>query len=187
MLFCRFRNQRSSPESPSYYSQARTPPTNIKIEPSTQLGLHSDSFPVTTVDQSLLKRRHSSPQISQIKTESHGYKPPLKKHQSNLPGPLSPKSERKLCPLKSRAQDSSLQNTETIHKKIISKVVVDKAAPLLSAKEELKIVDELKARRDRLLRSIEQKCEDECRDEMKPCSIMLRLEIMHGGYAKSYG
>lgn len=187
-----FRNQRTSPETPSYYSQARTPPTNIKIEPSTQPSLQSDSLSVSTLDQSLLKRRNSSPHINQIKitgkddTKFHGHKPPLKKHQSSLPGLTLPKAERRICPLKSRARDAGLENTQTIHKGVESKIVVDKAAPFLSAKE-LKTVDEHKTRRDRLLRAIEQKCEDECREEMKPCSIMLRLEIMHGGYAKSYG
>ena len=67
-----------------------------------------------------------------------------------------------------------------------TKTAFDQIAPLLSAKAELKIVDELKARRDRVLRAIEQQCEDDCREGMKPCSIMLRLEIMHEGYAKSW-
>lgn len=67
-----------------------------------------------------------------------------------------------------------------------TKIAFDQVAPLLSAKAELKIVDELKARRDRVLRAIEQQCEDDCREGMKPCSIMLRLEIMHEGYAKSW-
>ena len=143
-------------------------------------------------DQTQLKRRNSSPQISQLKkpgdgdTNYNGHKPPLKKHRSSLPGPLSPKAERKLLPLKSRPQQPSHLNTRAIHKEIDSKSAFDSVAPLLSAKAELKLVDELKARRDRLLRAIEQKCEDDCRAEMKPCSIMLRLEIMRGGYAKSW-
>lgn len=73
-----------------------------------------------------------------------------------------------------------------MHKGVESKVAFDPIAPLLSAKAELKIVDELKIRRARLLRATEQKCEDDCRAGMKPCSLMLRLEIMHGGYAKSW-
>ena len=73
-----------------------------------------------------------------------------------------------------------------VHKGIESKFAFDQVAPLLSAKAELKIIDELKARRDRVLRAIEQQCDDDCREGMKPCSIMLRLEIMHGGFAKSW-
>lgn len=190
-VFCRFRNQRSSPESPSYHSQAHTPPINIKIEPSTQPSLPSDSVPASTEDQTLLKRRNSSPQISQIKVPGTGdakcydHKPPLKKHRSSLSGPLSPKSERRILPSKSRAPESGPQKTETIQKGIESKCAFDQVAPLLSAKAELKMVGELKARRDRVLRAVEQQCDDECREGMKPCSIMLRLEIMHGGFAKS--
>ncbi len=73
-----------------------------------------------------------------------------------------------------------------IHKGAESKFALDQIAPLLSAKAELKIIDELKARRDRVLRAIEQQCDKDCREGMKPCSIMLRLEIMHGGFAKSW-
>lgn len=73
-----------------------------------------------------------------------------------------------------------------MHKGVESKVAFDPIAPLLSAKAELKIVDELKIRRARLLRATEQKCEDDCQAGVKPCSLMLRLEIMHGGYAKSW-
>ena len=191
-VFCRFRNQRISPETPSYHSQACTPPISIKIEPSTEPSLPSSSSPVSTDDQTQLKRRNSSPQISQLKTPGNGdtnyngHKPPLKKHRSSLSGPLSPKAERKLLPLKSRAQQPGPLNTGAIHKEIDSKIAFDPVAPLLSAKAELKLVDELKARRNKLLRAIEQKCEDDCRAEMKPCSIMLRLEIMRGGYAKSW-
>ena len=111
---------------------------------------------------------------------------PLKKHRSSLSGPLSPKAERKFLPLKTYAQEAGLSNTQTIHKEIESKVAFDPVTPLLSAKAELKIVDELKARRGRLMRAIDQKCEDDCRGEMKPCSILLRLETMDGGYAKSW-
>ncbi len=118
--------------------------------------------------------------------KKYSHKPPLKKHRSSLSGALSSKAERKLLPQKIRAQDAGPQILEKIHKGIESKIAFDPVAPLLSAKAEWKIFDELKARRDRLLRAIEQKCEDECREEMKPCSIMLRLEIMHGGYAKSW-
>lgn len=187
-----FRNQRTSPESPSYHSQARTPPINIKIEPSTQPSLPSESVPASAEDQTLLKRRNSSPQISQIKipgtgdAKYHNHKPPLKKQRSSLSGALSPKAERKILPLKNRVEEAGPQKSETIHREIESKIAFDQVAPLLSAKAELRIVDELKARRDRVLRAIEQQCEDDCREGMKPCTIMLRLEIMHGGFSKPW-
>lgn len=187
-----FRNQRTSPESPSYHSQARTPPINIKIEPSTQPSLPSGSLPATAEGQTLLKRRNSSPQIRQIKisgtgdAKCHDHNPPVKKQRSSLSGPISPKAERKILPLKTHPQNAGPQKTETIHQEIESRIAFDQVPPLLSAKAELKIVDELKARRERDLRAIEQQCEDDCREGMKPCSIMLRLEIMHGGYAKSW-
>ena len=182
--FCRFRIQRNSPETPSYHSQARTPPINIKTEPTTQ-------SPFSTEDQTLLKRRNSLPQVSEIKMPGiddtkYGGHPPLKKHRSSLSRPLSLKAEGKLLPLKIYAQEAGLSDTQKIHKEIESRNSFDPVAPLLSAKAELKIVDELKARRVRLLRAMDQKCEDDCRGEMKPCSIMLRLEIIHGGYAKSW-
>ena len=191
-VFCRFRDQRTSPETPSYRSQACTPSISIKIEPSTRPSPRSDSIPSSTADQTFLKRRSSSPQVSQIKTPGRNDtklyvdKPPLKKHRSSLSGPLSPKSERKDLPSKSHVQEAGTLNTAMIHQDFESKYPVDPIAPLFSAKAELKIVDELKARRDRLLQAIEQKCEIDCRAEMQPCSIMLRLEIMHGGYAKSW-
>lgn len=191
-VFCRFRNHRTSPESPSYHSQARTPPINIKIEPSTKASLPSDSIPASTEDQTLLKRRNSSPQISQRKmpetgdAKHHEHKPPFKKHRSSLSGSSSPKAERKVLPLKSRAQEAGPPKTETIQTGIESKMAFDQVTPLLSAKAELKIVDELKARRNRVLRAIEQQCEDDCREGMKPCPIMLRLEIMHGGFARPW-
>ncbi len=191
-VFCRFRNQRTSPESPSYHSQARTPPMNIKIEPSPQPSPPSDSVPASTEDQALLKRRNSSPQISQTKIPGTGdakyqdHKPIPKKQRSSLSGPLSPKAECKIFPSKSRAPEPGPHKTEMVHKGAESKFAFDQVAPLLSAKAELKIVDELKARRDRVLRAIEQQCDNDCREGMKPCSIMLRLEIMHGGFAKSW-
>ena len=191
-VFCRFRNQRTSPELPSYHSQARTPSIKIKIEPSTRPSLPSDSLLATTEGQTLLKRRNSSPQIGQIKiygtsdAKCHDHKPPLKKHRCSLSGPISPTAERKILPSKSHPTKADSQRTETVHQETESKVAFDQVAPLLSAKAEVKIVDELKIRRDRVLRAIEQQCEDDCREDMKPCSIMLRLEIMLGGYAKSW-
>lgn len=140
----------------------------------------------------MLKRRKSSPQMSQIKVSGtgdvkyHDHKPPLKKQRSSLSGPLSPKAERKIFPLMSREEEPGPQKTETIHTGIESKIAFDQVAPLLSAKAELKIIGELKARRDRVLRAVEQQCEDDCREGMKPCCIMLRLEIMHGGFAQSW-
>ena len=105
---------------------------------------------------------------------------------SSLSIALSPKAERKLLLLNRCAQEAGFSDTQTIHQEIESNIAFDPVAPLLSAKAELKIVDELKARRGRLLRAIDQRCEDDCRGEMKPCSIMLRLEIMHEGYIKSW-
>lgn len=191
-VFCRFRNHRTSPESPSYHSQARTPPIEIKIEPSTKASLPSDSMPASTEDQKLLKRRNSSPQISQMRTpetvdaKCHDHKPPFKKHRSSLSGLLSPKAERKILPSENRPPEAVPPKSEMIQKGIESKLALDQIAPLLYAKAELKIVDELKARRDRVLRAIEKQCEDDCREGMKPCSIMLRLEIMHGGFARPW-
>lgn len=187
-VFCRFRNQRTSPETPSYRSQACTPPINIKKEPFTQPSPPSDSPSLSTDDRTLLKRRKCSPQVSQIKipritdTKYYGHK----NARSSLSGPLAPKVERKLIPSKGRSQEAGPLGGEMMHKGLGSKVTFDPIAPPLSAKAELKIVDELNFRRARLLRATEQKCEDDCRAGMKPCSFMLRLEIMHGGYAKSW-
>lgn len=191
-VFCRFRNHRTSPESPSYHSQAHTPPIEIKIEPSTKASLPLDSMPASTEDQKLLKRRNSSPQISHMGTpdtgdaKCHGHKPPFKKHRSSLSGPLSPKTERKILPLENRAPEAVSPKSEMIQKRIESKLALDQVAPLLYAKAEFKIVDDLKARRDGVLRAVEKQCEDDCREGMKPCSIMLRLEIMHGGFARPW-
>ena len=185
MFFCRSRNQRISPEISSYRSQAHTPPINIKIEPSALPSLPSDSLSVCTETRTLLKRRKSSTPISQMKlpksgdTKYYNCKAPLKKHRSTLSGTSSPKAARKILSLKSRSQEAGRQSLETLHKEVHSKTAFDPVDPLLSVKSEMKVVDELKARRDRLLRAIEQKCEDDCREEMKPCCIMLRLEIMH--------
>ena len=191
-VFCRFRNHRTSPESPSYHSQARTPPIDIKIEPSTKASLPSNSIPASTEDQTLLKRRNSSPQISQMRmpetgdAKYHDHKPPFKKHRTSLSGLLSPKAERKILPLKTRTQEASSPKTEMMQKGTEPNLALNHVPPLLCAKTELKIVDELKARRDRVLRAIERQCEDDCREGMKPCSIMLRLEIMHGGFARPW-
>lgn len=187
-VFRRFRNQRTSPETPSYHSQACTPPINIKKEPFTQPSPPSDSPSLSTEDRTLLKRRNCSPQVSQIKkprildTKYYGHK----KARSSLSGPLAPKAECKLIPSKSRSEEASPLDGETMHKGVGSKIAFNSIAPLLSGKAELKLVDELKIRRARLLRATEQKCEDDCQAGMKPCSFMLRLEIMHGGYAKSW-
>ena len=192
MLFRRFRTQRTSPESPSYRSQACTPPINIKLEPSTRPILPSDSVAASTDNHTLVKRRNSSPPVSQFNllgtgdAKHCGHKPPLKKQRSSLTGPLSPKAERKILPFKNRAQEAGPAKIDTMHAGIESKIVFDQVVPLLSAKAELKMVDELKARRDQVLRAIEQQCEDDCREGMQPCSIMLRLEIMHGRCAKPW-
>ena len=116
-----------------------------------------------------------------------GQKRPLKTHRSSLSVALSSKVERKLLLLKHCTQEAAgLSDTQPIHKEIESNTAFNPVAPLLSAKAELKIVDKLKARRGRLLRAINQKCEDKYQGEMKPCSIMLRLEIMHEGYIKPW-
>ena len=165
---------------------------NIKVEPSAHPSLPSKSQPVSTEDQRLLKRRNSSRQVSQVKTSEtsdtkyHGHQPPLKKHQSTVSESLSLKAERKIPISKSCTQDACCSSTERAHKGFESKIDFDPVAPLLSAKAELKIVDGLKTRRDRVLRAIEQKCKDGCRVEMRPCPIMLRLEIMQGGYVKPW-
>ena len=91
---------------------------------------------------------------------------------------MSLKVERKIPIAKSCTQDACCSSKEKAGKGSELKIDIDLIAPLLSAKAELKIVDGLKARRDRVLRAIEQKCEDDCRVEMKPCPIMLRLEMM---------
>ena len=165
---------------------------NIKTEPSAHPSLPSKSRPVSTQDQRLLKRRDSSRQVSQVKMSEtsdkkyHGHQPPFKKHQSTVSESLSLKAERKIPMSKSCTQDACCSSTERVHKGFDSKIDFHPIAPLLSAKAELKIVDGLKARRDKVLRAIEQKCEDDCRVEMKPCPIMLRLEIMQGGYVKPW-
>ena len=159
---------------------------NIKAEPPAHPSLPSKSRSVSTDDQRLLKRRNSSRQISQVKTSEttdtkyHVHQPLLKKHKSIISESLSLKTERKIPISKSCTQDACCSDNER-QKGLKSKIGFDPIAPLLSAKTELKIVDGLKARRDRVLRAIEQKCEDYCRVEMKPCPIMLRLEIMQGG------
>ena len=119
-------------------------------------------------------------------TKYDGHQPPLKKHQSTVSGPPSLKTERKIPLSENCTQDARYSSNEKAYKGFESKTDFDPMAPLLSAKVELKIVDELKARRDRVLRAIEQKCEDYCRVEMKPCPIMLRLEFMQGGYVKPW-
>ena len=132
--------------------------------------------------------------MSQIKVSGtggakhHDHKPPLKKQRASLPRPLSPKAERKLLPVKSRTQEAGRPEKETIYKGIESKAAFGQVTPLLSVKAELKIIDELKARRVGVLRAIEQQCEDNCREGTKPCSIMLRLEIIHAGagFAQSW-
>ena len=165
---------------------------NIKAETSAHPSLPSKSRPISMEDQRLLKRRSSSRQVSQVKTSEtsdtkyHGHQPPFKKHQSTVSESLSLKAERKIPISKSCTQEACCSSTESAHKGFQSKFDFDSIAPLLSAKAGLKIVDGLKARRDRVLRAIEQKCEDDCRVEMKPCPIMLRLEIMQGGYVKPW-
>ena len=84
------------------------------------------------------------------------------------------------------AEEAGCPKIETVHREIDSKATFEQVVPFLSAKAELRIVDELKARRGRVLRAIEQQCEDDCREEMRPCSLMLRLEIMHNGLAKPW-
>ena len=149
-------------------------------------------MPAGSDHQTLLKRRNSSPQISQVKIPGTGdakyrdHKPPLKKQRSSLSGPLTTKGERKLHPLKNCAEEAGFPKIETVHKEMDSKAAFEQVAPFLSAKAELRLVDELKARRGRVLRAIEQQCEDDCREEMRPCSLMLRLEIMHNGLAKPW-
>ena len=163
---------------------------NIKAEPPAHPSLPSKSRSVSTEDQRLLKRRNSSRQVSQVKTSEtsdtkyHVHQPLLKKHKSIVSESLSLKAERKSPISKSCTQDACCLDNERAHKGIESKIDFDPIAPLLSSKTELKIVNGLKARRDRVLRAIEKKCEDYCRVEMKPCPIMLRLEIMQGGYVK---
>lgn len=164
---------------------------NIKVESPTQSSLPSDSPLVCMKDQTLPTRRNSSPQVSQVKplgtfhTIYHSHRPPFKKHRSNFSRPRSPKVEHKISPSRSRAQEAGPSSIETVHKEFESKIGFDPIPPLLFAKAETKIVDELKAQRDRLLRVIEQKCEADCLAELKPCPVMLRLGIMHG-YAKSW-
>ena len=114
------------------------------------------------------------------------HKPPIKKQRSSPSGPLTPKAERKFHPLIDCAEEAGYPKLETVHKEMDSKANFEQVVPFLSAKAELRIVDELKARRGRVLRAIEQQCEDDCREEMRPCSLMLRLEIMHNGLAKPW-
>ena len=161
---------------------------NIKAEPSAHPSLPTKFRPASTDEQRLLKRRNSSRQVSKVKTSDtsdtkyHGHQPPFKKHHSTNPESLSLKAERKIPISKSCTQNACCSSTERAHKGFESKTDFDPIAPLICAKAELKIVDRLKVRRDRVLRAIEQKCKDDCRVEMKPCPIMLRLEIMQGGY-----
>ena len=165
---------------------------NIKAEASTHSGLPSKSRPVSTEDHRLLKRRNSSRQVNHLKTSEksdtkhHGHQPPFKKQQSYVSESLSLKAERKISISKSCTQDARCSSPERAHKGFESKIDFDPIAPLLSAKAEMKIADGLKARRDRVLRAIEQKCEDDCRVEMKPCPIMLRLELIQEGCVKSW-
>ena len=165
---------------------------NIKAEASTHSSLPSKSRPVSTEDHRLLKRRNSSRQVNHLKTSEksdtkyHGHQPPFKKQQSTVSESLSLKAERKISISKSCTQDARCSSPERAHKGFESKIDFDPIAPLLSAKAEMKIADGLKARRDRVLRAIEQKCEDDCRVEMKPCPIMLRLELIQEGCVKSW-
>ena len=143
-------------------------------------------------DQAVLKRQYSSPHINQIQEHGtdvamyFGHESPLKRQQSRVSGSMSPRAEGNILPLKNRAQEVDPHKTEPIHERIKSKIALNEVAPVLSAKAELRMVDELKARREGVLRAIEQQCEDDCRGGMKPCSIMLRLEIMHGGFPRSW-
>lgn len=164
----------------------------LKAEPSAHPSLPSKSRSVSTGDQRLLKGRNSSQQVGQVRTSEtsdtkyHVHQPPLKKYKSSVSESLSLKAERKLPISKSYTQDACCSDNERAHKGLESKIDFDPIALLLSVKAELKIVDGLKARRDRVLRAIEQKCEEYCRVEMKPCPIMLRLEIMQGGYVQPW-
>ena len=164
----------------------------LKAEPSAHPSLPSKSRSVSTGDQRLLKGRNSSQQVGQVRTSEtsdtkyHVHQPPLKKYKSSVSESLSLKAERKLPISKSYTQDACCSDNERAHKGLESKIDFDPIALLLSVKAELKIVDGLKAQRDRVLRAIEQKCEEYCRVEMKPCPIMLRLEIMQGGYVQPW-
>ena len=55
----------------------------------------------------------------------------------------------------------------------------------VSAVEAQDLYEKLKWRRLRISRDIEDQCMTECRIEVKPCSILLRLEEMNGGIERN--
>ena len=55
----------------------------------------------------------------------------------------------------------------------------------VSAVEAQDLYEKLRWRRRHISRDIEDQCKKECRKEVKPCSILLRLEEMNGGIERN--
>ena len=103
-MFRRFRNQRASPRSPFHDSQACTPFISIKVEPAaSQHHIPSTTEIPDVGSHQPLKRRKSSPEISQgkIETKTHSTKAvSLKRQRSSLPGLLTSETKPKVSTLK---------------------------------------------------------------------------------------
>lgn len=147
--------------------------------------LPSDSH---SEDQTPPKRQNSLPIVIQVQRAASGDendcygKSPLKKQRPSFSRPTSPRPERKDRPCKN---DTVVQKMEAMYRARDTRNGCTQAHSLLSVKEEMRLVEDLKIRRARALLAIEKKCDDGCREGLNPCSVLLQLETIHDGHYQS--